>query len=174
MKTRLSHGFKAATAIALLCTSVFASADRNRHFDYARVTHAKPIYQTVSRRVPVEKCHIETVRVDRHHNDGRTLVGGLVGAAVGHKLGDKRHQKNVGALAGAIIGASIAESTKHDHGHRRYRDVERCSTRYDVERHRELIGYDVTYRYRGESYFTRTDSHPGERIRVKVSVQPAF
>ena len=174
MNIKLSHSLKVLTTIALLSASVFATADRGRHFDYARVTDAKPIYQTVTRRVPVEKCYLETVRVDRHHDDGRTLVGGLVGAAVGHKLGHQRHQKHIGAVAGAIIGASIAESTKHDHGRRDYRDVERCSTHYNVERHQELVGYDVTYRYHGETFYTRTDSHPGERIRVKVSVQPAY
>lgn len=174
MKIKFSHSVKIMAAIALFVSSGFATADRNRHFDYARVTHAKPIYQTVTRRIPVESCRIETVRVDRRHNDGRTLAGGLIGAAIGHKIGRRHHDKHIGAVAGAIIGASIADNSKHHNRRGKYRDIERCNTHYDLERSRELVGYDVTYRYHGEVFHTRTDDHPGKRIRVKVSVRPAY
>ena len=40
---------------------------------------------------------------------------------------------------------------------------------YDDER---LAGYDVTYEYANRTYRTRTDYHPGDRIRVRVDVQP--
>lgn len=164
------------TSIILFGTSSLANADRrhkeHRHyFDYARVTHVTPIYQSVKRRVPVESCWVETVAVDRRRHDGRAVVGGLVGAAIGHKLGHRKSEKRAGAIAGAIIGATIADNHRH-RDRRVYREVERCDTHYKTERHRELIGYDVTYRYRGELYSTRTDSHPGDRLRVKVSVRP--
>ena len=167
--------FKLFASVALLTTTLVANADR-RHYDYARVTQATPIYQVVNRRVPVQSCWTETVAVDHHHSDGSALVGGLIGAAIGHNIGHNfghnKHQRGVGTVAGAIIGASIADSGRR-HRHTEYRDVKRCDTHYEVERQRELIGYDVTYRYRGDLYHTRTDSHPGDRIRVKVSVRPA-
>ena len=31
-----------------------------------------------------------------------------------------------------------------------------------------MIGYDVTYRYDGRTYRTRTPYDPGERLRVRV------
>ena len=38
---------------------------------------------------------------------------------------------------------------------------------------RRVVGYDVEYRYRGETYMSRLSYDPGERIRVRVSVTPA-
>jgi len=169
---------KSASAIAILTLiglSSAVNADHNRRqFDYARVTDARPIYETVTRRVPVEKCWVETVRVDHHRNEGATLVGGLIGAAIGHNLGHGKRHQGARTVAGGVIGASIANSASKNTHRSEYRDIKRCDTHYDVERYQELIGYDVTYRYHGETYRTRTDSHPGDRIRVAVSVRPAF
>ena len=36
----------------------------------------------------------------------------------------------------------------------------------------QVAGYDVTYEYANRTYRTRTDYHPGDRIRVRVDVQP--
>ena len=175
MNKLLKNSFGIAAFSAILGISSVANADHNRHsYDYARVIDARPIYRTVTHRVPVEKCYVETVRVDHRHNDDATLVGGLIGAAIGHNLGHGKHHKGARTVAGAIIGASIANSATRHNNHSEYRDVERCNTRYEIERHREVVGYDVTYRYRGETYRTRTDSHPGDRIRVSVSVRPAW
>ncbi|BCT92877.1 membrane protein [Lysobacter helvus] len=35
-----------------------------------------------------------------------------------------------------------------------------------------VIGYDVTYEYMGRQFVTRTDYHPGDKIRVRVDVRP--
>ena len=35
-----------------------------------------------------------------------------------------------------------------------------------------VSAYDVTYVYAGHEYTTRTDHHPGDRIRVAVDVRP--
>jgi len=41
-----------------------------------------------------------------------------------------------------------------------------------VHSEERLEGYDVTYRYDGEVYSTRTRNDPGDTIRVSVSVVP--
>jgi uncharacterized protein YcfJ len=51
--------------------------------------------------------------------------------------------------------------------------VERCETWYETEERRTVKAYRVTYRYAGRTYKTRTRHHPGDRIRVHVSVTPA-
>jgi uncharacterized protein YcfJ len=38
---------------------------------------------------------------------------------------------------------------------------------------RQIMGYDVQYRYRGEVYESRLGYDPGERLRVLVNVAPA-
>ena len=35
-----------------------------------------------------------------------------------------------------------------------------------------VSGYDVTYEYGNRTYHTRTDHHPGDRIRIRVDVRP--
>jgi uncharacterized protein YcfJ len=34
-----------------------------------------------------------------------------------------------------------------------------------------VSAYDVTYEYAGQQYTTRTNYHPGDRIRVRVDVR---
>ena len=60
-------------------------------------------------------------------------------------------------------------STSNRATHRALRPS-RSITATDV---RQLIGYDVEYRYRGEVYMSRLDYDPGERLRVRISVTPA-
>jgi len=58
-------------------------------------------------------------------------------------------------------------------GRARGYEVERCETRYVTQEDKEIDGYYVTYRYAGREYTTRTQEHPGKRIRVRVDVTPA-
>lgn len=37
----------------------------------------------------------------------------------------------------------------------------------------EHVGYRVKFRYNGQTFWTRTHRHPGDRIPVRVSVEPA-
>ena len=51
--------------------------------------------------------------------------------------------------------------------------VQRCRTVSDnYQSEPEVVGYDVTYRYAGQTYRTTTPYHPGKTIRVAVSVRP--
>lgn len=173
---------KIAFAAALLSLSAGSVAEHGRHYDYARVTRVEPIYESVSRKVPHQECWVETVRYDRDSGRPRsatgTILGGIIGAAVGNELGHHKRNKQVGAVAGAILGASIGRDvTNRRHPQQtvsEYRDVERCETRYRYESEERLVGYDVSYRYAGGEYHTTMDRHPGKRIKVAVSVQPAY
>lgn len=144
--------------------------------DYARVVDARPIYQRVAIEVPQESCSYETVS---YREPGRsdsytgTIVGGLIGAAVGHELGHSRRNKDVGAVAGGLLGASIGRDVSRNRsGTTRYREEQVCHTSYRKEYTEQLLGYDVTYKYHGQLYQTRTDSHPGRQIPVNVQVRP--
>ena len=79
----------------------------------------------------------------------------------------------VGTLVGSAIGHDAAVRRQRRDGYETYsRTEERCRTSYSLDREERVDGYQVTYRYRGRSFTTRTDTHPGERIRVRVSVTP--
>lgn len=112
-----------------------------------------------------------------------TVIGGIAGAVLGSKVGEGSGQyvgTAVGSMVGGMAGRSIYDSSQ------RNRQVTRgtvtvCdpipvgsgdygSGYYSGSEN--LEGYDVTYEYAGRTYQTRTDYHPGDRIRVRVDVRP--
>lgn len=152
----------------------YSYQQENENIDYAKVVSAKPIYETVSYSEPYEECRYEE-RTVRRHGDSNTAVilGSLIGGAIGNKLGHNKSNKRVGAVAGAILGGSIAKDIHHNkEGYRRVRNEKVCSTAYQVSYKEEVTGYDVAYKYRGVTYYTKTNEHPGKQIRVAVSVRP--
>ena len=143
-------------------------------FDRARVTHVDPIYQTVRVSVPHQECYQQEVRTGRHHRGDKaasTVVGGIIGGAIGHRAG--KHKKGP-TIAGAIIGAAIGNELGKNRGHRHdqvsYEEV--CETTHTYREEQHIDGYNVTYRYKGETFTTRMDQRPGKRIRVRVHVSP--
>lgn len=82
-------------------------------------------------------------------------------------------------IAGAVIGGSVANNRARRGGYvetggyvrRGSREV--CDTRTEYRSDEQVVGYDVGYRYNGRIYHTRTDRHPGDRIRVAVDVNAA-
>lgn len=160
---------------ALLAPSVWASPKHAKPFHhhhhmhgysetYARVVRSTPIYREIAIRVPVDNCRVETTAYrERRGGDSftGTVVGGLIGAAIGHEVGHSGHATAAGGLIGATIGNNVAGSGRQV---TRYEDREVCTTGYRTEYQRELVGYDVTYRYDGRVYKTETRHHPGDRI----------
>jgi uncharacterized protein YcfJ len=103
-----------------------------------------------------------------------TVLGGIVGAALGSKVGGgsaRYATAAVGSMVGGMAGREIYESTQRP---RQEASVTVCDP-VDNDAHRtvedDVAGYDVTYRYGGREYTTRTDHHPGDRIRVRVDVR---
>ena len=150
-------------------------------YDYAQVVHVEPIVRIVRSEVPVRECWEEEVwRETRRRGDGvagATIAGGLIGGVIGRQFGDG-NGRDAMTVVGSIVGSAIANEAARD---ARYRDgyadgyydtVRRCETRYEVREKERVDGYRVTYLYNGKEYTTRTDSDPGDRIRVRVSVSP--
>lgn len=169
----------------LFSASALAWNDDQPEYDLARVVSVDPIIDYVDEPVSREVCWNEPVAryepeyryESRRHRDrsGATLLGALIGGALGNTVGHGDGRR-AATIAGAVIGGAIA----HDQAHRpRYRDVggryvrdqeQRCETRTDYQRQERVVGYDVSYDYRGRIYHTRTDHHPGDSIRVEVQV----
>lgn len=187
-KLNLKSTLSSLTLALLLAQGAVADDDRRSyrdshysrggaHQDYARVTHVQPIYEHSSRRIPETSCHIESYRESGSSNSHTsTILGGIIGAAIGNELGHKKRNKQVGAVAGGLLGASIGRDVNRRNQDRepRYQEREVCETHYRTENVRQLSGYQVSYKYRGRHYQTRTEHHPGERIPVQVAVRPAF
>lgn len=158
-------------------------------YQYAKVVDVEPVYRYVTIQVPEEECwtevRYETVERPRRRDSRSvmpTIAGGVIGGVVGRQFGSGDGRDAMTVL-GTLIGASIGHQASHrryseydDYRHTRVRShpVERCETHYSTREERELDGYRVTYRYAGREYTTRTQEHPGKRIRVRVDVTPAI
>ena len=145
-------------------------------YEYAKVLRVEPVYASV--RVPYDRqvCYNERVyhREPPRGNTAPVLLGAVVGGLVGNKI-DGGHHRAAGTAIGALVGGAVANDvTRHRRrpGYSYPVDQQRCEVRTEYRYEEDLTGYDVTYRYKGEVYHTQTQSHPGERLRVQVSVVP--
>lgn len=113
-----------------------------------------------------------------------TLLGALVGGALGNQVG-KGDGRTAATIAGAVIGGAVGRDIDRNHDSGGYRDgdsggyefrdnngtVRRCRTVSDGGR---FGGYDVTYRYAGQTYHALMNYRPGRTMRVMVQVRPQF
>lgn len=102
-------------------------------------------------------------------------MGGVVGGALGHAVGHGDSNQKIGTAVGAVLGAAVGSKVggqTPDRTHVTYREVERCEIRERLQVREELVGYNVTYRYDGQTYTTRTRNEPGSRLRLAVEVTP--
>jgi len=108
-----------------------------------------------------------------------TVLGGVIGAVLGSKVGGgsgRYASAAIGSMVGGMAGREVYENVQRNRS--RTAEVRVCDPeptsdrRYDDRAAEERVeGYDVTYEYGGRQYVTRTDYHPGDRIRVRVDVR---
>ncbi|MDJ0812553.1 MAG: glycine zipper 2TM domain-containing protein [Woeseiaceae bacterium] len=166
---------KTTAGLALAATLLAISGTANAvTYDYAKVLSSQPVFRTVTVKTPVRECWQETEYYSTYERrrgaGGRALAGAVIGGVIGHQFGSGRG-KDAATVAGSVIGAAIG------HGPVRSvdvaRPVERCATRYEHRREQRIDGYDVVYRYHGQTYSTRMPYDPGRKIKVRVDIRPA-
>ncbi len=152
-----------------------------------------PVQHCYDERVPVRDSRRHSRYERKYHRDydSKTpeIVGGIIGGAIGNRIGKKGGGKarDVATVVGAVLGGSIGRDVKHknrykrdryyrDDYHRdsydRYETVKRCETRDSYTTKKEIVGYDVAYKYRGNIYHSHFNEHPGDRVKVRVTVDP--
>lgn len=147
-------------------------------YDYAKVTDVDPIVHQVRIETPRRECwdEVREVRSTRYDDKSGMVLGGIIGGVMGHEIANRGH-KDVGAVAGTLLGAAVGHDIASRNGSRysetREETVERCAVRYEEEYEERIEGYRVTYEYHGREFTTRLPYDPGERIRVRVDVEPA-
>ncbi|MEE9320183.1 MAG: hypothetical protein V3U76_07040 [Granulosicoccus sp.] len=172
----------------------------NRFTEYAEVISSHPVYRDVSIREPRQECWTEqerhVIRYEgqpttqyrrRSSGSGDVVVGGLIGGVIGNQLGRRGGSgTRAGAtVAGAIIGSALASESGGNARHRREqrhettpqtvyetRPVEHCRSVTDTRWEQRVQHYDVTYRYMGKTFTTRTNREPGSHIELQISVSP--
>ncbi len=161
------------------------SPDTTVRYAWAQVISVHPVYRPERRSVSRDVCYRQpgytTERVRYHNPDSTasTLLGAVIGGALGHTVGHG-NGRTAATIAGAVIGGAIGNNTSRNDGYysREQRYVpsrEQCHMQTRWQHSERLLGYDVTYRYQGVDYRTRTPQQPGSRIRVRIQqiVSPA-
>ncbi|GAC14700.1 glycine zipper 2TM domain-containing protein [Aliiglaciecola lipolytica] len=159
-------------SLVTLTFALFAGqASAKARYDYARVVHVKPVYQYVTVNQPIEQCY-PVKRTIRHNTDHRqrahsTIAGAVIGGVIGNAIGDNR----ASTVTGAIIGGAIGNHSQGPHYSTHV--TQHCETVYEsTKKVRKIRGYNVKYRYQGESYKTFMHQHPGNTVKVRVKVSP--
>ena len=171
------------TVLISLSLALPATAKGPHHgnSDWAKVTNVDPITRTIEYSTPHKKCWNERSRYEqprqKHDSMTSTIVGGIIGGALGNAVGHSKKNKQVGAVVGSILGASVGHDLSNNnpygrHSNTTYYNGKRCTVEDKIRYEEEIIGYRVSYRYRGNEYKTRMNHHPGKRLKVRVSVEP--
>lgn len=190
-----------ATATGAAAAQSYPRYGTTSSSDYARVVRVDPVFDSYATG-DAQRCYERPTYVGgddgnyRRDDDydpygaprpggtetGRTVatvVGGIVGAAVGSQIGggSARYATSaIGSMVGGMAGRQIYEQSQRQ----RVGTVRVCDPVYEGDGYysrgygdeRAVNAYDVTYEYAGRTYTTRTDHHPGDRIRVRVDVIP--
>ena len=175
-------------------------SNNNSQGDYARVINVEPIVERYQVNNPVEHCWTERVayndnRYDRNRSHRRSsrnnshtpqVVGAIIGGVIGNQIGKRGggNARDVATVAGAVLGGSIGNDVrnqrKYDRGYQnnryatRYENVEQCVLKDSYVTKERIVAYDVAYKYKGEVFHSTVDQHPGDKIKVNVSVRPAY
>ncbi len=167
-------------AIGSAAIVIAAPTFAETRYEFAEVIESRPVYQTVEISMPHEECWNEEVaHTSRARSDSRTpaILGTIIGGALGNAVGHGKSNKRVGTVVGAVLGHSIGRDIVAGNSHDRvvrYETVRQCETVYEYREEERLVGYQVLYRYNDEDYSVRMDEDPGEKVRIKVNIQPVF
>jgi len=176
MKRILSvSGLVLAFGLRSIATVAYDDGYDGSYYGYARVLQVEPIVEVAEVVVPREHCWDERVT---QYESGRpdsyapVIAGGVVGGVIGSRFGEGKG-KDAATVAGTLLGASVARDLSRQPGQIRQGVRQRCEVVQERHQQEHIADYRVRYRYDGHDSWTRMDHEPGERLRVRVSVQPA-
>ncbi|MGZ8289949.1 MAG: glycine zipper 2TM domain-containing protein [Telluria sp.] len=159
-----------------VCALPLAQAQVAEFEDYGNVTRVQPRVERFSQ--PRQECRTEYVQVpvaqQQQRSAGGAILGALAGGVIGNQVGGGSGRAAATA-AGVLAGAAIGDRVGNDNraapppGYQE-QAVRQCRTVDSVES--RTMGYDVTYDYRGRTYTTLMQRDPGNRVRLRVSVEP--
>lgn len=173
----------AAIAAVLVGGVAFAAYQTNRG-EYAEVIESVPVTQQVqlfadvtrvepiteTRSGPREVCEERVVEYtspaprDQNRITG-TVAGAVVGGLIGNQVGGgsgRRLATVAGAAGGAYAGREI--QGRHQANNQRVEQRVETQCRTIEETREDVVGYNVTYTFDGETKRQRMDARPADRI----------
>jgi len=165
---------------AAVLMMVSAAAQAQTEYVYAQVLESRPIYQPVTVAMPRQSCWQEQVLVqESRRSNSRTpvLLSTIVGGAIGNAVGNNKSSQRVGTVVGAALGHSVGRdivTANSRHQPARYQTVQNCETVNEYRNEERLMGFQVLYRYNGADRSVQMDHDPGDRIRLRVQIDPVL
>jgi len=148
-------------------------------YDQAPVVGVEPLYETVSYTVPRQQCSEQRVQTGSGGGTSPALplLAAITGGALGAAVANGHNNQQAGAVIGAVFGGAIGYDVARRNAAPRYVTYgtqEVCTEVQDIHEEERLTGYRVRYQYLGQTYTTVTHNQPGQTVRVRVDVSPAF
>ena len=159
---------------SVLCVSALPFAQAADFEDFGRVVKVTPQVEQINR--PRQECRTEYVQVQQpppQRGVGGAILGGLIGGLAGNQVGGgsgRSAATAAGAIAGAVIGDRTENANAPGNGGYQEQQVKQCRTVDHWES--RTSGYQVTYEYRGRNYTDVMSYDPGERLRLRVAIEP--
>ncbi|MES2900387.1 MAG: glycine zipper 2TM domain-containing protein [Pseudomonadota bacterium] len=161
-----------------MATLPLAHAQIAEFEEFGRVTRVQPRVEQV--RQPREECRTDYVQVPvqqqgQQRSAGGGIIGAIAGGIIGNQVGGgsgRAAATAVGAITGAVVGDRIDNNGRqvNQQAYPQEQAVRQCRM-VDAWESR-TVGYDVTYDFRGRSYTSVMDRDPGQRVRLRVTVEP--
>jgi uncharacterized protein YcfJ len=170
--------------LGALGASVLPAVQAAEFEEFARVTRVEPRVEQV--RQPREECRTEYVQapvyqqqpVQQERSAGGAIIGAIAGGILGHQVGGgtgRAAATAVGAVAGAVVGDKVGNQGRSDNPPQYAQQTQEQAVRQcrvvDTWQSR-TVGYNVSYEYQGRTYTSIMDRDPGNRIRLRVSIEP--
>lgn len=140
--------------------------------DFGRVVRVTPRVEQYNQ--PRQECRTDYVQVQQpaQRSAGGSIVGGIAGALLGSQVGSgngRTAAAAAGAIAGAVVGDRV-DNRDAQPGGVQEQAVKQCRTVEHWES--RTTGYEVVYDYRGRNYTSVMSYDPGERVRLRVNIEP--
>ncbi|WP_326942618.1 glycine zipper 2TM domain-containing protein [Actimicrobium sp. GrIS 1.19] len=156
------------TAISFLFLGAASFAHGAEFDDSARVVRVVPQVEQVNQ--PHQECRTEYVQAQRQErNVGGSILGGLAGGILGNQVGGGSG-RTAATAAGAIAGAIVGDRVENNNQQPTEQAVRQCHTVDNWQS--RTNGYAVTYEYNGRTYTSVMANDPGDRVRLRVSLNP--
>jgi uncharacterized protein YcfJ len=158
---------KTYVAAAALMVSI-STANAAETFVDVPVISSTPIQQTSEIRTPVQNCSEQLVRVDNNGNLLPTLFGAAIGGFMGSQIGGGNGRFAATAL-GTLFGAGVGQQNWGKKLEPKYHRRNVCTTSYNISHQTTTVGYMVTYTFEGQTYTTRMQTAPSNKIRLMLN-----
>lgn len=160
------------TLIALVMTSFALCMPANAQnivlTDTARVIDVQDLITQIPQQQCSQNAPINNNQSGR--SNGGSIIGGIAGALLGSQVGQgngKVAAAAVGGIVGALSGDRL-DNQNSGYNQSSYGSSNSCVTRYVTQ----VTGYLVTFDYNGRQGQKRMSYHPGQTVRVTITVEP--